>query len=161
MHWSSIFITRDFRLEYMSVQGRVLLIYYSLMIIIIVSRFFVFWGFFLNFCYWGGEETFYYICVSFSWCSCILNWWQKVKTPSRRLVPEDQVPCGFHTAKFLVIKEIKTKNAPDSEVVTFFFLALAEHFEQNSLSSLGHCFHTFDDFLTLSALASVEKQTKR
>lgn len=143
MHWSSIFITRDFRLEYMSVQGRVLLIYYSLMIIIIVSRFFVFWGFFLNFLLLGGgKETFYYICVSFSWCSCILNWWQKVKTPSRRLVPEDQVPCGFHTAKFLVIKEIKTKNAPDSEVVTFFFLALAEHFEQNSLSSLGQIVFT-------------------
>lgn len=66
------FITKDFRLDYISVQGRALLIYCYLMTMIIVSRLFFFFYFFLL-----KKGCFCYIYVSFSWCSCDLNWWQR------------------------------------------------------------------------------------
>lgn len=42
------FITKDFRLEYISVQGRALLIYCYLMTMIIVSKLFLFLLFFIG-----------------------------------------------------------------------------------------------------------------
>lgn len=55
------FITKDFRLEYISVQGRVLLIYCYLMTMILFQGCCFFFTFFI-----GKKDVFCYICVSFS-----------------------------------------------------------------------------------------------
>lgn len=64
------FITEDLRFEYISVQGRVLLIYCYFLTMIVSS--------FSYFCYL--EKGFFVTSVSFFFllcCCCDLNWWQR------------------------------------------------------------------------------------